>query len=207
MMNYIALHVTNFIITNVLTDHKDKTDNINSTASLHSDFFEKITDFSSMHNGIIVAVLSAVIMWIIIQKTSKGFELRAVGMNQHASQYAGMNVRKNIIYSMLISGAFAGLAGAMEGLGTFEYASIKDAFTGVGFDGIAVALLGGNTAIGVVLAALLLGGLKVGALNMPLESGVPTEVVDIVIAIIILFVASSYIIRLVIQQLKKKGGK
>nr|MDH3083701.1 hypothetical protein [Bacillus subtilis] len=64
----------------------------------------------------------AVIMWFIINKTTKGFELRAVGFNQHASQYAGMSVRKNIMTSMLISGAFAGLAGAMEGLGTFEYA-------------------------------------------------------------------------------------
>lgn len=109
--------------------------------------------------------------------------------------------------SMLISGAFAGLAGAMEGLGTFEYAAVKGAFTGVGFDGIAVALLGGNTAVGVVLAACLLGGLKIGALNMPIESGVPSEVVDIVIAIIILFVASSYAIRFVMGKLKKKGGE
>ncbi|MGX9290574.1 ABC transporter permease [Bacillus sp. A015] len=207
MMNYIALHVTNYLISNVLTSNKDKTEKIDATASLRSGFFEQMTDFSRMHNGIFVAIIAAVVMWVIIQKTSKGFELRAVGMNQQASHYAGMNVRRNIIYAMLISGAFAGLAGAMEGLGTFEYASIKGSFTGVGFDGIAVALLGGNTAIGVVLAALLLGGLKVGALNMPLESGVPTEVVDIVIAIIILFVASSYIIRLVIQQMKKKGGK
>ncbi len=91
-----------------------------------------------------------------------------------AAQYAGMSVRKNMMYAMMISGAFAGLAGAMEGLGTFQYAAVKGAFTGVGFDGIAVALLGGSTAIGVVLAACLLGGLKVGALNMPIESGVNT---------------------------------
>ncbi len=95
----------------------------------------------------------------------------------------------------------------MEGLGTFQYAAVKGALLGVGFDGIAVALLGGSTAIGVVLAACLLGGLKVGALNMPIESGVPSEVVDIVIAIIILFVASSYAIRLILDKLKKKGAK
>ena len=67
--------------------------------------------------------------------------MKSVGFNQHASQYAGMNVNKNIILSMVISGAFAGLAGAMEALGTFQYASIKSGFTGIGFDGIAVALL------------------------------------------------------------------
>ncbi|PRR96566.1 branched-chain amino acid ABC transporter permease [Bacillus atrophaeus] len=207
MMNYIALHVTNYLITNVMTDNQDKTEKIHESSSLRSPFFEQITDFSRLHWGILVALLAAVLMWFIINKTTKGFELRAVGFNQHASQYAGMSVRKNIMTSMLISGAFAGLAGAMEGLGTFGYAGVKGAFTGVGFDGIAVALLGGNTALGVVLAACLLGGLKVGALNMPIESGVPTEVVDIVIAIIILFVASSYAIRLMLEKLKKRGAK
>jgi simple sugar transport system permease protein len=108
---------------------------------------------------------------------------------------------------MVISGAFAGLAGAMEGLGTFGYASIKGGFTGVGFDGIAVALLGANGPIGVILAALLFGALKVGALNMPLEAGVPNELVDIIIALIVFFVAASYMIRLFIDRISKKGVK
>ena len=146
-------------------------------------------------------------MWFLLEKTTKGYELRSVGFNQHASEYAGMNVNRNIILSMVISGAFAGLAGAMEGLGTFGYASIKAGFTGVGFDGIAVALLGGNTAIGVVFAALLFGGLKVGALNMPMEAGIPNELVDIIIAFIIFFVASSYMIRYFIERFSKKGVK
>ena len=144
-------------------------------------------------------------MWFILEKTKTGFELKAVGFNQQASEYAGMSVNKNIILSMVISGAFAGLAGAMEGLGTFGYAAIKGGFTGIGFDGIAVALLGGNSAIGVVLAAFLFGGLKAGAFNMPLETGIPSEIVDIVIALIIFFVASSYFIRWIVQRFKKGG--
>ena len=92
-----------------------------------------------MHWGIFVAIVCAFIMWFLLEKTTRGYELRSVGFNQHASQYAGMNVNRNIILSMVISGAFAGLAGAMEGLGTFGYASVKGGFTGVGFDGIAVA--------------------------------------------------------------------
>ena len=118
-----------------------------------------------------------------------------------------MSVNKNIILSMVISGTFAGLAGAMEGLGTFGYVAVKSGFTGMGFDGIAVALLGGNTAIGVVFAAILFGGLKAGAINMPYEANVPSEIVDIVIALIIFFVASSYFIRYIIGRLKKKGVK
>lgn len=109
--------------------------------------------------------------------------------------------------SMVISGVFAGFAGAMEGLGTFGYASIKSGFTGIGFDGIAVALLGANTAIGVVLAAFLFGGLKAGALNIPVETPIPNEIVDIVIALIVFFVASSYFIRWILNRINKKGVK
>ncbi|RFU67833.1 ABC transporter permease [Bacillus sp. V59.32b] len=207
MLNYTALHITNYLIINVLSDKQDKTENIAETASLRSFVFENMTDLSRMHWGIVIAVFCAILMWFILEKTTTGFELKAVGFNHHASEYAGMSVNRNIILSMVISGAFAGLAGAMEGLGTFGYAAIKGGFTGVGFDGIAVALLGANTAIGVVLAAILFGGLKNGALNMPLEAGVPNEIVDIVIALIIFFVASGYFIRWIISRVSKKGAK
>lgn len=207
MMNYIALHVTNYIVRSVLTDNADRTENIADTASLRSPFFESITDYSRLHWGILIALVCVFIMWFLLEKTSKGYELKAVGFNQHASQYAGMSVSSNIILSMVISGAFAGLAGAMEGLGTFGYAAIKGGFTGVGFDGIAVALLGANGPIGIVFAAILFGGLKVGALNMPLEAGVPNELVDIIIALIVFFVAASYMIRIVIDKFGKKGVK
>ncbi|MGE8204018.1 ABC transporter permease [Heyndrickxia sp. NPDC080065] len=204
MMNYIALHVTNAIIRNVLTKQADTTVEIPKSASLKSDFLQSITDYSSLHNGIYLAIIAAIIMWFLLEKTTKGYELRSVGFNQHASQYAGMNVNKNIMQSMVISGAFAGLAGAMQGLGTFGMAFIQSSFSGVGFDGIAVALLGGNTAFGVVIASILFGGLKVGSLNMPIEAGVPNELVEIVIALIIFFVASSYMIKWIITRFKKE---
>jgi simple sugar transport system permease protein len=180
---------------------------IKDTATLRSPFLEGLTDYSRLHWGIVIALIAVFIMWFLLEKTTRGYELRAVGFNQHASHYAGMNVDTNIILSMVISGAFAGLAGAMEGLGTFGYASIKGGFTGVGFDGIAVALLGANGPIGVILAALLFGALKVGALNMPLEAGVPNELVDIIIALIVFFVAASYMIRIFIDRMSKKGVK
>jgi general nucleoside transport system permease protein len=207
MLNYVALHVTNYLILNVLTDNQDKTENIASSASLRSPWLESITDYSRLHWGILIAIFGAILMWFILEKTKTGYELRAVGFNDEASRYAGMNVNKNIVLSMVISGAFAGLAGAMEGLGTFGYAAIKGGFTGVGFDGIAVALLGGNAAIGIVLAGTLFGALKMGALNMPFEAGVPNELVDIVIALIIFFVASSYFIRMLLERKNRKGAK
>ncbi|MED3573351.1 ABC transporter permease [Cytobacillus praedii] len=207
MMNYIALHVANYIIRTVLSEKSDRTADVFPSASLRSPFLEGLTDYSRLHWGIIVALICVFIMWFILEKTSRGYELKAVGFNQHASEYAGMSVKSNIILSMVISGAFAGLAGAMEGLGTFGYASIRGGFTGVGFDGIAVALLGGNTPIGIILAAILFGSLKVGALNMPLEAGVPNELVDIIIALIVFFVAASYMIRIFIDRIGKKGAK
>ncbi|UOR12665.1 ABC transporter permease [Halobacillus amylolyticus] len=205
MMNYIALYVTNEIVRNVITDGEDKTERIAETASLASPWLAEMTFYSRLHYGLLIALFVAFIMWFLLNKTTTGFELRSVGFNQNASQYAGMNVSKNIILAMVISGAFAGLAGAMEGLGTFGYLSVKSGFTNIGFDGIAVALLGANTALGVVLAAFLFGTLKIGALNMPTASGVPTELVEIVIALIIFFVASSYMIRWIILRFKKEG--
>ncbi|WP_102346881.1 ABC transporter permease [Bacillus sp. Marseille-P3661] len=206
MMNYIALHVANAVVRSILSDQGYKSEKVFETASLRSPFFQNITDYSTMHYGIFLAIIGAIIMWFILEKTTRGYELRAVGFNQHASKYAGMNVSKNIILSMVISGAFAGLGGAMEGLGTFENVSVKAGFTGIGFDGIAVALLGGNGALGVVFAAILFGALKVGALEMPSAAGVPTELVDIVIALIIFFVASSYIIRWFLVRFKKEAN-
>lgn len=205
MMNYIALHVTNALIRTYLLVPGERTDTIKPSASLASEFLMELTQYSRLHYGIIVAIIGAIIMWFILERTSKGYELKAVGFNQHASQYAGMSVSKNIILAMAISGAFAGAAGAMEGLGTYQYMTINGGFTGQGFDGIAVALLGANTALGVIFASLLFAGLKIGALTMQSAAGVPTELVEIVIALIIFFVASSYIIRWLFTRFSKEG--
>src|SRR5699024_8384686 len=147
MMNYIALYSTNAIVRYVLTDNRDSTDTIPDSVSLRSEWMTSLTG-SRMHYGIMIALLIAAVMWFIIDRTTLGYEMRSVGFNQHASKYAGMNVKKGIILSMVISGAFAGIAGAMEGLGTFGYMSVQSGFTNLGFDGIAVALLGANSAPG-----------------------------------------------------------
>ncbi|WP_249869726.1 ABC transporter permease [Oceanobacillus saliphilus] len=205
MMNYIALFTTNEIIRKVLTSGQTTTESISPSASLASEWMQSMTFYSRVHYGIFIALFAAVIMWFIIQRTTVGYELKSVGFNQHASNYAGMNVSKNIVLSMVIAGAFSGLAGAMEGLGTYGNISVMASFSNLGFDGIAVALLGANTALGVVFAAFLFGALKEGAGEMPTGAGIPTELVDIIIALIIFFVASSYMIRWVILRFKKEG--
>ena len=201
MMNYIALHVVNALI-KTISGGSFKTERIKSQ-HLYVQVFSNLTDFSTLHYGIIVALLMVAFMWFILEKTKTGYELKAVGFNEHASRYAGMNSNKNIVLSMVISGGFAGLAGSMEALGTFGNISSMGGFTGIGFDGIAVALLGANTPLGVVFGATLFGSLKYGSNNMPNAAGIPVEIVSIVIALIIFFVASGYIIRVVLNRMSK----
>ncbi len=205
MMNYIALNGTSWVIKSFLYAGNEKSFDIKATASLASPFLSLITGNSRLHYGIIIAIIAAIIMWFFLNKTTRGYEIRAVGFNQNASEYAGMNVKKNIMLAMAISGAFAGLAGAMEGLGTFQNMSSLSAFTGTGFDGIAVALLGAGHPIGIILAAALFGGLNTAAPAMNFVADVPAELVKIVIAFIIFFVAASYLIRLFLGRFVKEG--
>lgn len=205
MLNYTALHVTNALVRIVAKG--DITERITKSASLRMPFFEEITDYSRLHGGIFVALLAVLVIWFILKKTTIGFEMKAVGFNRDASQYAGMNVAKNITLSMVISGVLAGLGGAMEGLGTFEYVSTKNAMTGIGFEGIAVAVLGANHPIGVVFGAILFGALKYGSLNMPNPPAeIPSELITAIIAIIIFFVASAYLFQWLYGKFSKTKG-
>ncbi|WP_163655698.1 ABC transporter permease [Listeria sp. PSOL-1] len=203
MLNYTALYLFNYIVQNVLTNRLDKTATIHNSASLASVFLQKVTQYSTLHWGIMIAIGMAIIMWLVLNKTTFGYEIEAVGFNKNASKYAGMSVKKTIITAMVLAGTLAGLAGVMEGLGTYGNAYILNASPGIGFDGIAVALLGGSSPIGIIFSALLFGALKIGALNMPAVAGVPNELVNVIIALIIFFVASSYIINFVRSKLRR----
>ena len=113
--------------------------------------------------GIFVALAALVVFWAILNRTTLGYEVRAVGFNPEAAAYGGINVKKNLIRAMAISGAFAGLAGALDMLGyLYHFGSPTSRSRSVGFLGIAVALLGRNTAVGMGIAALLFGALLFG---------------------------------------------
>ncbi|MDR6224241.1 ABC transporter permease [Desmospora profundinema] len=205
MMNFIALYLANVTVRTWLTSGADSTSRIPESASLRWDFLSSMFEGSRIHLGILLALLAAFFMYFLLWRTTLGFELRSVGLNPHASEYAGMSVKRNIVLSMMISGSFAGIAGASEVLGTAGYLSIQGAFTGIGFDGIAVALLGANAPLGILLGATLFGVLTYGGSNMQFAAGVPFEVVRVVFAAIILFVAAN--ISGWIMQKFKKGGK
>lgn len=205
MLNYTALYVTSALIKTFIYAGNEKSYDIKPSASLASEWLSTLTGGSRLHWGIIIALIAAVIMWFMLNRTTLGYELKAVGYNQHASQYAGMKVSRNVILSMSIAGVFSGIGGAMEGLGTFQNMTALSAFTGIGFDGIAVALLGVNNAFGIILSALLFGGLKSAAPQMNFAANVPSELINVIIACIIFFVACSYLLRWALSRFNKEG--
>jgi ABC-type uncharacterized transport system permease subunit len=204
MLNYIALFSANYLIRTFLKGQGERTQDILPSASLSSEFLKNLFDGARVNWGLIIALLFALLSWFLLWKTTRGYELRAVGFNPHASEYAGMNVKRNIVLSMLISGMLAGAGGAADTLGVYGYMNISAGFTGIGFDGIAVALIGNNHPFGVILGALLFGGLSFGADNMQRVEGIPTESIKIVISMIIYFVAASAIVQTILGWLRRR---
>ena len=147
-----------------------------------------------LHYGIILAFLVAIFIWWLIYKTIIGFEIRTVGINMKAARYAGMRVPQRIVLAMAIAGGLAGLAGAVETLGHIH--KYAPEFSGaVGFDGITVALLGQTHPLGVVFSAFLMGALDAGASRMQFDSGVAADIIQIIQALVLIFVAAPIIIR------------
>ncbi|BDR58726.1 ABC transporter permease [Xylocopilactobacillus apicola] len=196
MLNYISLYGTNAIVKgSMVKSDADSTPLIPAQARLRTPFLEQLTQNSTFHWGIIISILMVLLVWFLMKKTTLGFEIRAVGMNEDASRYAGMSSKKTIISAMLISGALAGLGGAMEGLGNFQNIFVNTVLPDIGFDGMSVSLLATGNPIGIIFSALLFGILKIGGLNISINSTTPSEIVNIVIASVIFFVGANYIIR------------
>lgn len=188
MLNYTALYVSALLLKMLPGSDNQKTAQFADSVLLRSNFLEKITGGSRLHWGFIVVILAIIIYRFIINRTIFGYELRAVGFNRHAAEYAGIPVASRIVYSMAIAGFFAGLAGAMLSLGTFDYGRVLYGFENYGFDGLAVALLGGNSGFGILFAGLLFGALKSSQALMQFNR-IPLEITIIVSGLIILFVA------------------
>lgn len=208
MLNWTALYLSNYVIRHFfLLKGQNRSEDIGASAALT--FLSGVFNNARVHWGIVIALLAALFFYVYLWKTKQGYEMRAVGFNQNAAEYAGMNVGRNVVKAMFISGVFAGLAGAFEVLGVFHYQSVFAASPGYGFDGIAVALLGMNHPFGVVLAAILYGVLTYGSAGMSFAAGVPPELIKIIIGSIIFFIAAQGIVRFVLKPfyLKRKKEK
>lgn len=203
MMNYIAIYLVGYMVSGPLKEpsgNQPQSAVIEATAKL-----PRILDGTRLNIGFIIAIICLIVYYIFLWHSSKGYELRVVGKSQEAAKYAGVNVKKNVVLSMFISGGIAGLAGAVEVLGV-QYRLFASVSSGVGFDGIAVALLGANSPIGIFFSSILFGAMRSGGNAVQMFSNVPSSIINIIQALVVLFVVSGIVMKIG-KKRKLKGGE
>jgi simple sugar transport system permease protein len=196
MLNSIAIRLSEWLIASrdpvILLD---ETSSVPRTAPIAEGArLPQLMPGTGLHLGLLLAIGLCVLVWFVLDRTTFGFEIRTVGANPNAAQYAGMSVRTTIVAVLAVSGAIAGIAGAAEVSGTSGFLT-PGSFAGVGFDSIGIALLARANPFGVIPAGILWGSLLVGAPLMQLQAGLSLDLVRIVQALIILFVAADVLVR------------
>jgi simple sugar transport system permease protein len=202
----IMLNSTAYLLLNLLasTTFKDKGATFPRTADIRPEaVLGIILENTRLHGGIIIAVLTAVAVWFLLFKTVLGFEIRTVGANASAARYAGIRPAFITVLTMSIAGGLAGMGGAVEIQGITKNYPAEYIVT-YGFDGIAVALLGRAHPIGVIGAALLFGVLRAGSGAMQRASDIPVDIISIVQAVILLFVAAQIIIQRLLPRARRR---
>ncbi|MBN1993393.1 MAG: ABC transporter permease [Anaerolineae bacterium] len=204
MMNYMAYRLADWLLHGPMMrpGYNPISPDILPSAYLPKFFADPIR----FHAGFFLALFMAWVVYWLLFKSTLGFEIRTVGANPSAAKYAGMNITKNFVLAMGISGALAGMAGANEVLGLNH--NLASAFSsGYGFDSIALALLGKSHPAGVVLAALLFGFLRSGATGMQSYAGIPIDIISIIQALVIIFVAAPAIVRSIYRiRIRREAG-
>jgi simple sugar transport system permease protein len=196
MLNYIAYRLVDYLLKSTLFQREGRNDPISKSVEESAQLpalLGWLDPAMKVHLGLFLAIAAAFFVWWVLFRTKTGFEFRAVGANPSAARYAGMSVTKVYILVMMLAGALAGLAGAGQVLGVLDRAS-PGFNAGLGFDGIAVALLGRSNPFGVVLAALLFGGLNAGGQYMQANADVGIDLISVIQALIIIFVAAPALI-------------
>jgi ABC-type uncharacterized transport system permease subunit len=217
MLNWIALWVGMFLfgLGGPLQNDEQKSipisDDIAEHAKLHVFWGDPLLQGLSI--GIFVSLAALVVYWVILNRTTLGFSVRAVGFNPEAARYGGISVSRNYFLAMAISGCFAGLAGALDILGWQFRLSTSDVQTSaIGFTGIAVALLGRNTAVGVGLSALLFGALINGTSTRNLDPEIfqpelASNLTLLIQGLVVLFVGADVIVLTILRRLRRPGRK
>jgi simple sugar transport system permease protein len=186
MLNYIAAGVTWWLVTGPLQAESSKTSGIPQTELIPEG--AQVPAVAGIPIGFVIAVLLAVLCWWMLSRTTLGFRFNTVGANKHAAGYAGIPINRIITLSMILGGGLAGLAGALEAEGTLY--RFEPAIGGtLGFDGITIALLARANPLATLPAALLVGILRTGAPGLQFATGIAPEVVDLLLAIILLMVS------------------
>lgn len=201
MLNYISYRLSEWLLCGPLENVQGtcRTGDIAEAAYLPRFLGHPVT----VHWGFVLAIVAVLLSAWYLFKTTWGFELRTVGANPHAAKYGGVNVSRSIVLTMFLSGCLAGLAGVSQGLGITHNIALGFQ-AGYGFDSIALALLGKSNPVGVLGASLLFGVLRAGASRMQSMAGVPTEIVQIVQSLVIVFIAAPAIIQSIYRLRKLK---
>lgn len=205
MLNYVAMYLNTWLIKSLIynVDYARALD-ISPSAVTPTFLLDNLFPNSSINGGIIVAIIIVVVLHIVLNKTTFGYELKAVGFNRSAAKYSGMNAKRNIVLSMIISGAVAGVAGALIFLVQGKHLKPENILLAEGFTGIAISLLGLSSPFGVLLAGLFYGSLQQGGYYLQLYDFKP-EIIDIIIAVIIYASALGlFLQQFVLKQVKKR---
>ena len=205
MLNYVAGTMTSFLLSGVMKDRASGA----VARTRYIDEAARLPDLApgpniQLHLGVLLTVGVAVLMWWFLFKTTTGYEIRTVGANADAARYAGINVRRSIIMVMSLAGGLAGLAGAIEVSGV-NYYHTPGFSVGYGFDSIAIALLGRAHPLGVIPAALLFGGLKAGGSRMQFLTQIPIDIIQVIQALVLLFVAAPMLVNWVVARRRLLG--
>ncbi len=208
MFNWLAFYLSNYVV-NLETVHKEgggeaSKDVLRSARLLLPEGLIDILDCSGANWGIVMAVVAAIIIWIIIDKTTLGYKLKAVGFNNNGALFGGINSDKSILTALGISGALSGIGGAVQILGMGGRLSQFAGQEGFGFEGITVALIGGSNPIGCIFSGIFYGAMKYGGSKLSLV-GAPKEVINIIMGMVILFIAVAHVFKaLLVKSTKKK---
>lgn len=205
MMNWIAFRLTEWLLTGPMTRPNAGRIPVSPIIEKSAEIPQFFKAPIRFHLGFFIALAVAYLIYWLLFKTTWGFNLRTVGANPRAAKYAGMNIARNTIMAMTISGALAGLAGANQILAINRSMAIGLS-SGYGFDSIALALLGNSHPFGVILGALFFGVLRNGATKMMVTTAIPIDIISILQALILMFVAAPAIIRAIYRIRKPKAG-
>ncbi len=207
MLNWIGIKMLLFLLSTPMLQAPGRRDPIAPILEW-SATFPRVAG-TRLHLGFFLALLAAFLVWWMLERSSLGFRLRAVGFNPHAAETAGINVSRITIIAMAFAGGLAGLAGAQMAMAPTMLTGYPTALSlgivgSVGFDAITVALLGRSKPLGIVLAGLLFGALKAGGLTMQAQAGTPQELISLIQALIVLFVAAPAFVQWLVPILKER---
>ncbi|WP_380158201.1 ABC transporter permease [Kineococcus sp. R86509] len=204
MLNYVAVNLLGYLLTVSWFQRQPATQAISSNVDSSARLPQLLGSSLRVHAGLLLAIAAAIFVWWLFDRSRLGFRLRAVGANPNAARTAGMAVGRLQIVSMALAGGLAGLAGASQVLGVTG--SVSGSVAGdIGFDAITVALLGRNNPYGVIAAGLLFGGMRAGSVQMQSATGVPVDLVGVLQALVVLFIAAPALVRSVFR-LRSGGG-